>query len=395
MSALSVLSVNCSIMGHAAYQLSLEAGFPNHAPTISFESVRLPEVCRSDLLGRLAYRLLTVRLPGWRDSDWDWYRMRSELASSLFLRRWLRRRLSIRRPDVLHIHTQSIALLACDILRQTPSVISMDCTSALLARLHAPPARRTYRPIIALERRCLAAAKHVVCWSDVTRNSVVEDYGIHPENVSVIRPAVAGREYPQRAVLDDKKRKLRLLFVGNDFARKGGHDVVTVFRDHLQTTCELDVVSNGVERLPVADGLRLHRGLTSTSGALLQLYADADVFVMPTYEDAFGLVYVEAMAAGLPCIGTDVLAVPELVQHEVTGLTVEPGNHAQLRSAVERLQRDTELRRRLAAAGRIFAAQHCDTATNCVRLASIFRSAVVRHELVDASAVNDRQSIGS
>ena len=365
-------------MGHAAYQLGLERGFADHVPSMSFESVHLPKVSRSDIPGRVAYRLLTLRLPMFRATDWDWHRLRSEIASSLFLRRWLKRRLAERRPDVLHVHTQSIALLSADILRQIPSVISMDCTSALLATLHASPAQRTYLPLIALERRCLAAVTHVVCWSDITRDSVIEDYGVHPEKVSVVRPAVGRRSYPPRSVAVGNRRKLRLLFVGNDFDRKGGGDVVKVFCDHLQTTCELDVVSNGVERLPPADSLRLHRGLTPGSDKLLQLYADADIFVMPTYEDAFGLVYVEAMAAGLPCIATDVLAVPELVKNEISGLTVKPGDQRQLRSAVERLRQDRGLRRRLAEAGRCFAAKHCDTQSNCLQLESIFRSAAGR-----------------
>jgi glycosyltransferase involved in cell wall biosynthesis len=166
---------------------------------------------------------------------------------------------------------------------------------------------------------------------------------------------------------------LRLLFVGNDFERKGGHDLIAVFQQHLHSTCELDVVSGGVATLPVMAGLRLHRGLSSDSAALLQLYADADVFVMPTYEDAFGLVYVEAMAAGLPCIGSNVLAVPELVQHEVTGLIVEAGNREQLRRAVEKLRDYPELRATLATAAQAFARSECDEAKNCARLASIFR----------------------
>ena len=370
---LRVLSVSCFVMGHAPYQLGLERGFEHEVPDVRFESVHLPQANRSDWLGRIAYRLLTLRT-GWRaERDWDWRRLRSEVASSLFLRRLLQRRLAVDKPDVLHIHTQSIALLAGDLLRSMPSVISIDCTTTLLARLHRPPAQRTYQPIIKLERACFASASHIVCWSEAARTSVIADYGIAADRVSVVRPGVSSRSLPPRRQEPMAPGKLRLLFVGNDFARKGGHDVVSVFRDHLQSSCVLDVVSNGIDALPAIDGLRLHKGLGSTSAALLQLYADADVFVMPTYEDAFGLVYVEAMAAGLPCIGSDMLAVPELVRPNVTGLTVRTGDLGQLRSAVETLRDDPALRNRLSVAGRRFVVEECGEAINCRRLASIFR----------------------
>ena len=69
----------------------------------------------------------------------------------------------------------------------------------------------------------------------------------------------------------------------------------------------------------------------------------------------------------------DVLAVPELVQHGVTGLTVRAGDLGQLCSAIETLRDDLALRERLSVAGRRFVADECDEAVNCGRLASIFR----------------------
>jgi glycosyltransferase involved in cell wall biosynthesis len=374
---MTVLSVNVYAMGHIAYQLGLERGFAENMPEIDFRSIHLSEANRSDLLGRVAYKLATCRLPGPGNRDFDWIRLRSELASSFFLRRLLQRTLPSVRPDVLHIHTQSIALLSQKIFREIPSVVSLDCTSALLARIHPWPAVRTYRPIIRLEQRCLAAAAHVVCWSETARRSVVQDYGIAPERTSVILPAVRHQLFR-----DDKQSRrpgarLRLLFVGNDFKRKGGEDLLAVFRDQLHSTCELDVVSNGIGDLPAQDGLRLHRGLAPLSDELMKLYSDADVFVMPTHEDAFGLVFLEAMAAGLPCIGSDVLAVPELVADGARGFVVQPGNRQQLASAIERL-RDDNLRVQMGRAGRRFVQTRCDDATNCRRLLDIFEQSAAR-----------------
>jgi glycosyltransferase involved in cell wall biosynthesis len=369
---LGVLSVNVYAMGHVAYQRSLERAFPTHAPEVDFRSVHLSEENRGDLLGRAAYWLLTRRPFGALDSDRDWLRLRSELGASLFLRRYLRRALPRVRPDVLHVHTQSIGLLARDAFRCVPTVVSIDATSAILSRVHPPPAARTYRPIVALERECFAAAAHVVCWSHYARRSVVEDYGVAPERVSVVRPTVPHDAIPAKRATGGGGSRLRLLFVGNDFVRKGGADVVAALDAGLWESCELDVVSNGIDSLPPRDGLRLHRGLVPGSPELANLYASADAFVMPTWEDAFGIVYLEAMAAGLPCIATDVLAVPELVRDGVTGLTVPRGDRVALHAAIVRLRDDPALRARLGDAGRRFVEAECDAGRNCRALAQLF-----------------------
>ena len=67
------------------------------------------------------------------------------------------------------------------------------------------------------------------------------------------------------------------------------------------------------EDVPAGEGLRVHRGITPRSEELRRLYNDADVFALPTYADAVPNVVVEAMAAGLPVVATDVGAVREMV----------------------------------------------------------------------------------
>jgi glycosyltransferase involved in cell wall biosynthesis len=94
---------------------------------------------------------------------------------------------------------------------------------------------------------------------------------------------------------------------------------------------------------------------------LLKLYAEADLFCLPSCEnsEAFGLVMVEAMACGLPVISTDLpTGVRAVNQHNVTGLVVEPGNVNALSAAINTVIADLALRRRMGAAGRLRAARH-------------------------------------
>ena len=83
-----------------------------------------------------------------------------------------------------------------------------------------------------------------------------------------------------------------------------------------------------------------------------ELMAISDVFVMSSLWEGLGLVFLEAMATGLPQLGSRVSAVPEVVAEGETGLLVSPGTSEPLATAMVQLATDVELRERMAAAGR-------------------------------------------
>ncbi len=82
------------------------------------------------------------------------------------------------------------------------------------------------------------------------------------------------------------------------------------------------------------------------------LYEACDLFVMPSSEEGFGLVYAEAGAFGKPSIGCDVMGVPEAIAHEETGLLVPPNDPDAVADAILRLLRDDGERARMGAAAR-------------------------------------------
>jgi glycosyltransferase involved in cell wall biosynthesis len=107
---------------------------------------------------------------------------------------------------------------------------------------------------------------------------------------------------------------------------------------------------------------------------LLGAYHRADVLVIPSLcEEPFGLPVAEGMACGLPCIGSNAGGIPELIEHERTGLLVERGDVAGLAGALLRLAQDQPLRQRFGRLGRERAERLFDWSVPAARLERVYQ----------------------
>ena len=97
----------------------------------------------------------------------------------------------------------------------------------------------------------------------------------------------------------------------------------------------------------------------------------ADVFCLPSFAEGVPVVLMEAMAMEIPVVATEIMGVPELVEHEVSGLLVPPARPDLLADALVRLLGDPELRRRMGAAGRDRVAADYDGAKSAAQLERI------------------------
>lgn len=383
---IKILSLSGYSFGFITYQKVLEETFKHHIPEVEFKSVYLPDVKQGDLLARTVNWVLTKQVPGATPScnrvDYAFNHFRVQLGSSFIASRYLERACKTYQPDVLHVTTQSIALLSTQLLRQFPSVLSIDLTTHLVATESSPSVHLTQRPHIALERRCFQAATHITTFSNWARRSVIEDYGVLPQRVTTVPNCMALEVFDRIANnrLPTSER-LRLLFVGNDFVRKGGEDLLAVFLENFSDFCELDIVTNAPVKLPEFPNLRIHRGLRPLSSELLRLYQLADIFVMPSHEDTSPNVFIEAIAAGLPCVGTAVRGVPEIVQDGWNGFTITPGDRQALQQVLQKLIDNSSLRQSMGTAGRELAKQNFDAVTNCQKITQIFADSINQHAI--------------
>lgn len=114
----------------------------------------------------------------------------------------------------------------------------------------------------------------------------------------------------------------RLLFVGNDFDRKGGEFLLRIYSEYLAGSCILTIASNDPSlvgrQLPA--GVELLRGATPEQ--LLESYRHSHIFVFPTLQDFAPEVLAEASSTGLPCLARDVDGVRDLIRHGETGFVM-------------------------------------------------------------------------
>ncbi|MDQ2758656.1 MAG: glycosyltransferase family 4 protein [Actinomycetota bacterium] len=236
------------------------------------------------------------------------------------------------------------------------AVLYVDCTHRQSAD-HWPdwnPLRgRALQRWLVRERRQYHGAAHLFAFSEPTRASLVDDYGVPAERVTVVGAGVNFDRLPtQRSRPADAAPTV--LFVGNDFERKGGPQLLEAFRLVRARVpgARLQVVGTP-HPIPPQDGVEVI-GRVDGREAMSRLYAAASVFVLPSTFDPFPLVVLEAMAHGLPVVATRQCGVPEMVVDGTTGMLVEPGDDLvpQLVEALVQVLGDPADAARLGAAGR-------------------------------------------
>jgi glycosyltransferase involved in cell wall biosynthesis len=117
---------------------------------------------------------------------------------------------------------------------------------------------------------------------------------------------------------------------------------------------------------------------------LPEFYRDADLFVLPSVLEAFGMPLAEALAAGVPAVASRTGGIVDIVEDGVTGLLVEPGDADALAHAIERMLDDSDLRSMVGEAGRLKAAAQFDWSVVATSLEAQLRGATGRGGSVDS-----------
>ena len=199
-----------------------------------------------------------------------------------------------------------------------------------------------------------------VCVSEHGR-SVLEDRGVTADRIRVVPPGFdrlfAGGADP--TVRDDDI--VRALCVGQWIPRKGILDLVHAWAASERSGATLDLIGETEadsgyaaairEAIAAAPDASIKVRGSVDDTALARAYAEADLFVLPSRYEGYGIVFAEALARGLPLIACDAGPVPELVGEEAARL-VPPGDVDAISETLDLLLGDPALRRRMSEAAR-------------------------------------------
>jgi glycosyltransferase involved in cell wall biosynthesis len=183
------------------------------------------------------------------------------------------------------------------------------------------------------QRRCYEAAAGCCAMSQWAADSIVEEYGIEREKVHVVW---AGRNCNPRPVKRDWTRP-RFFLMGYDWRRKNGELVLRAFGTVRERVPDARLDIAGDHPRIDAEGVFAHGPLDlSRAGDRARaegLYEGATCFVMPSRFEPFGIVYIEAAAAGVPSIGTVIGGARDAVG-DAGGVLVDPADERMLVQAM-------------------------------------------------------------
>src|SRR3954470_21232771 len=263
--------------------------------------------------------------------------------------------------------------LALGVLPEAAERLSV--THPLIAMVHHPLALETgttpenAKLLEASERAALRHMRAVVVNSPVTARTLMADYAVPENRITVAPPGTDRPEVMRKTPATAPDAPITLLAVGSIVPRKGYDVLMEALSALIDLPWHLTIVGEArdtdatarlnadIERFRL--GPRVTRAGAVSTARLTALYLASDLFVLPSRYEGFGMAYAEAIAHGLPVIGTTAGAIPETVP-EAAGVLVPPDDVPALAAALRRLIESPTERAQLAE-GAQTAAKHLPT----------------------------------
>ncbi len=319
--------------------------------------------------GRWAHAAATWTRPLLSRESLDAKTLRWHAVQSTRARRQVRAEVEAFRPDILHLHSHSIALGLGGVMRRVPTALSVDVTIRDWRMMPAWRPKRPWAsaelvPVCAAERRRFRQAALVLAWTPWAAASVLaacpEARVVeHHPGIDLERFSPGTRREPELP---------RVLFIGGRFEDKGGGRLLDALSDDLGRTVELDLVTPA--DVPSRPGIRIHR-LGPQDPELLELRRQAALFCLPSTADAAPWAVLEAMACGIPTVASDVGGIPDLLGHGEAGVVVAHDDVRALGTAIRSLLADPTRRQALGQAARRRCEAHYDARRQAAQLVDL------------------------
>jgi len=201
-----------------------------------------------------------------------------------------------------------------------------------------------------MEKGAYRNARMVFTMSRNISRSLISQYGCSPQRVKCVF-AGSNVSTDMSGNIDASRFGAKnILFVGVEWERKGGPVLLEAFRMLRRTHPDARLTVVGCSPQISEPGVHIKGRVPLTE--VPQYYRSASVFCLPTLNEPFGLVFLEAAAFGLPVVATRLGAIPEIVMDGKTGYLVEPQNVAELAARLDDLLRDPRRAEQFGAQGR-------------------------------------------
>lgn len=253
----------------------------------------------------------------------------------------VKKHLSNAKLDLLHSHGGLIQMAATEAKKATHLPLVMTAHSTEINRV------RPDNLSLLMEQNVVDKVDRFIAVSRYMRRELNQTFGINYNRITVIPNGVDTAVF-KHLEADDIRRKYRLdnrfvvLFVGRDDPQKGVRYLVNAVKNLANQIPEIVLVLVGQQDIYNDEHILCLSHVSRSE--LVKLYSLSDVFVLPSIYEPFGIVLLEAMACKTPCIGTRISGMPDIIDHNRTGLLVEPGSDEDLSEAIAVLYHDPEKR---------------------------------------------------
>ena len=281
-------------------------------------------------------------------------------------------------PDLIHIHTEQLAPVITHVARcrRVPTVVTVHGINTNQRYISGNGQSARFR-------KALGDAEKLIIVGENLRDYVYELSGTS-ENIECVWNGVNVPK-AQRTPVEPDDLPLKLITVANLQKEKGVHlllDALAMVKKEGERDWQLEIVGSG----PEEENLRRQMndlGLDGNVDFVGNLPNDrvqdrlfsADIFVLPSYREAFGIVYLEAMANGLLAIGVEGQGPSQFIEHGQTGYLIPSENHRVLGELLVKLMKgERQHWRRIAAQSADFVRRNATWAHHADELLEIYGS---------------------
>ena len=275
-----------------------------------------------------------------------------------------------KKADIIHTHSygyfQNHAGWIREKLQSTPWVITPHFHPSW--SMWGGAKRRTLRDFYdsKIGRSTMEAADLITCVSNHEKDVLVKEIGLSDDNIKIIYNGIYWddwKEIPSKKVFRDKFPQISdrfVIFAGRLATNKGLTNLIEAMS--IGDSDEFDLVIMGadmglgkeLDALALSQNVKMHRLGHVDDNVYRSALAAAEVLVLPSEYEAFGIVLLEAAAANTPVIGTRVGGIPEAMSENNNGLIVEYDNSNELSKAIFSILEDSKMSKEMGDFGRKF-----------------------------------------